>query len=253
MSFFQSTERSRFADSPVTSHDARPINALAYHDICCTAIFGRACSALQAEDRRLFHYSWKACSNNIISVATRSFGSCSDRVVNERVELEAGKVYTGCYHWQRGVEGRSPSMLQSWSNVRRFDLFSLTSTLEVDSPVLRFAGVPICCVETLEVVTLPVRRFAGILIYWIGAPANQLPTLTSTLEVDSPVRRFAGVPICCVERWKLIRRFSGVSRFAGMPGFCCVETLEVVTLPVRRFAGILIYWFGTLEVHCAKQ
>ena len=76
------------------------------------------------------------------------------------------------------------------------------------------------------------------------------------------IRRFAGVAICCVERWKFIRRIAGTpirrsyqsvvlnvgslyacsplcAAFAGLP-IACVERMEVYT-PVRsvlRFAGV---------------
>ena len=33
----------------------------------------------------------------------------------------------------------------------------------------------------------------------------------------SPVRRFAGVPICCVERWNLIRRYADSPMYADSP------------------------------------
>ena len=45
---------------------------------------------------------------------------------------------------------------------------------------------------------LPVRRFAGVLICCVV-----------TFGADTSVRQFAGVPICCVERWNLIRRLAG--------------------------------------------
>ena len=43
-----------------------------------------------------------------ISVSTDRFWSCSDRVVDEHVESEAGTVHLSCYRWQRGVGWRSP-------------------------------------------------------------------------------------------------------------------------------------------------
>ena len=132
----------------------------------------------------------KYCSVSDLLVGRTRFGSCSDRVADERVDLEAWTVYPGCNRWQRGVERRSPSMLRSWSNMRRS--VSSTSTLEVDTPVHRFAGVPICCVGRWKFI----RRFAG-----------------------SPARRFAGVPICCVERWNLIRRWMVIDSpvYADLP------------------------------------
>ena len=47
----------------------------------------------------------------------------------------------------------------------------------------------------------------------VGPICVDLFSSTSTLESDtvtrrSPVRRFAGVPICCAERWSLIRRYA---------------------------------------------
>ena len=94
-------------------------------------------------------FTVKGCS---LSVAARSFGSCSDRVVDQRVELEAGTVYPGCYRWQRGVDGRSPSMIRRWSNVNVGSWF-ITGT-----PIRRCTNL---LGWTLEVM----RRFAGVRRY----------------------------------------------------------------------------------------
>ena len=112
-------------------------------------------------------------------------------------------------------------------------------TLESDtatrhSPVRRLAGVPICCVERWNLIRrLAGRWYADSPVYqsvvlnvgiWYGdSPVAGTPLrrctnlLCWTLESDTPkdgnrfarVRRFAGVPICCVERWNLIRRLAG--------------------------------------------
>ena len=79
-------------------------------------------------------------------------------------------------------------MLRSWSNVRRS--VSSTSTLEVYTATRR----------------LPV---AG-----------------------TPVRRFAGVPICCVERWNLRQRLAG--RRSPVAG--------------RRYAALPVYQTVVLNV-----
>ena len=190
-------------------------------------------------------------------------------------------------------EGRSPSMLRSWSNMRRS--ISSTCTLEVDtatrrSPVRRFAGVPICCVERWNLI----RRYAdspvyqsvvlNVGIWYAGTPIRRCTNLLCwTLESDTPVRRFAGVPICCVERWNLIdagtpirrctnllcwtlesdspvyadspvyqsvvlnvgicNRFACVRRFAGVP-ICCVERWNLI----RRYADSPVYQSVVLNV-----
>ena len=89
--------------------------------------------------------------------------------------------------------------------------------------IRRYADSPVYQSVVLNVGSLyagsPVRQFAG-------------------------VRRFSGVPICCVERWKFIRRFAGtpirrctpIRRYANM--LCW--TLEVYT-PVRRYADSPVY------------
>ena len=76
---------------------------------------------------------------------------------------------------------------------------------------------------------------------------------------DSPV---AGTPICCVERWNLIRRLAGRrSPVAGrrVLQFCSVETLEAVTFagaPLRRRLHLLLWnrWrFGVRNQEVADE
>ena len=76
----------------------------------------------------------------------------------------------------------------------------------------------------------------------------------------SPVRRLADVPICCVERWNLIRRLAGRrSPVAGTPLRWCTNllcwTFESDTpndgnrfACVRRFAGVRICCVGRLNL-----
>ena len=143
------------------------------------------------------------------------------------------------YAGVRRFAGTLSVLLNRWKLIRRYAiiagvLISCAVTLESDTPVRRYAGVrrfagtPICSVESLEVDS-PVRHIAGVLISFFV-----------TLESDTPVRHIAGVLIYCAvteESEMPVRRFSGACRFAGMR-LCCVDTLKVVTSPVRRFAGI---------------
>ena len=106
------------------------------------------------------------------------------------------------------------------------------------SPV---AGTPIrlctnllcCCVRSWYVGT-PIRRCTNLLCWTLesdtatcrssvaGTPLRRCTNLLCwTLESDtatrrSLIRRLAGVPICCVERWNLIRRLAG-RRYAASP------------------------------------
>ena len=73
----------------------------------------------------------------------------------------------------------------------------------------------------------------------VGPTCVDLFRLRQQLEVYTPVRRYANSPV-----------------YADSPVYQSV-VLSVGSLyagsPVHRFAGIPIYWFGTLEVQCAEQ
>ena len=125
------------------------------------------------------------------------------------------------------------------------------------SPVRRFDGVPICRVERWNLIR---RRMVIDSPVYADSPVCR--SVGWTLESDTPiygnrfacVRRFAGVPICCVERWNLIRRLMVIDSpvYADSPVCQSVSwTLESDTpndgnrfACVRRFAGVLICWVG---------
>ena len=125
--------------------------------------------------------------------------------------------------------------------------------------VRQFAGVPICCVERWNLI----RRLMVINSpVYADSPVRQ--SVGWTLESDTPiygnrfacVRRFAGVPICCVERLNPIRRFAGnrfacVRRFAGTSSLFCrnVGSCYFAGTPLRRRLHLLL---GTSEVWSSK-
>ena len=146
------------------------------------------------------------------------------------------------------------------------------------SPVRRLAGVPICCVERWNLIRrLATRRYAASPVcqsvvlnvgIWYGdSPVAGTPIrrctnlLCWTLESDtatrrSPVRRFAGVPICYVGRWNLIRRRMVIDSpvYADSPVYQSVvlnvgiwygdSPVAGRRSPVRCFAGVPICYVG---------
>ena len=113
------------------------------------------------------------------------------------------------------------------------------------SPVLVcwFAGIPSYCVERWKFIDAQVRRFAGTQFRRF---TNLLCWNVGSLFAGSPVRRiagahrFVGMPICCVERWKFIRRLAGTPVHADLP-VCQYVVLKRWKLLLRRYADSPAY------------
>ena len=203
----KSTELRRFAGLPVRARGRfaghLPLR-FAWGNICWIAIGRTRCALCAAgQNRRLFHYNRAAnfqLRHALLEVARIEWstsassweqGWSTQTVPVDSEGLKDGRhqcfkvgasicfsdVYVGSWYCDSPVACTS---LRRCTNLLCWTLESDTATRR--SPVRRFAGVPICCVERWN----PIRRFAG----------NQFAC----------VRRFAGVPICCVERWNLRRQ-----------------------------------------------
>ena len=214
----------RFADSPVTSHDALLWVSAAYIAI------GRTSSAFWLQAKTGDFFTIKGCS---FLVATHSFGNCSDWLFDERVELEAGTVYPGCYRCSVELkDGRQQCLedgtmrvelfrrRQRWKLIHRYTESPLPSVvLNVGS---LYAGTTICRCA-------PIRRYANLLCLYAGSPVRSLP-------------------IRSVERWNLIRRLAGrrspVPRFAGDKRWNLIRRLMVIDSVVSnvwiRYANLMV-------------
>ena len=166
------------------------INALGYHDICCIAI-GRTCSALCAagQNRRLLHY--KRTARFQLRVAL--------------LEVVRTEWSTSASSWEQGRSTPAVAVDSEELKDGRHQCFEVSAwicfsdvyvgSLYGDSPV---AGRRSPVADRRSPVRPP-RRCTNLLCW--------------TLESDTPndgnrfarVRLFAGVLICCVGRWNLIR------------------------------------------------
>ena len=187
-----------------------------------------------------------------ISISADRFWSCSDWVVVEHVESEAGTVHLSCYRWQRRVGWRLTAIGAS-KLVAKIRLLSEStpdksapdkstpnksapdrstpdkSVPDKSTPDKSLPDIIVDFVQLLRrsvalywnsttTVTDCSRKLLLQLVYgscWIGL-LTSVPVWSDMLEVE--LVRTGGLPVCCCDAWKInIRRYCMPTCYVSNP------------------------------------